>query len=258
VKTSVIVSTYNWPSAIEACLTSLRFQTSSNFEVIVADDGSGKETQELIRHYQTLMPNLIYSWQEDRGYRLSRSRNLAFTKSSGKQLIFLDGDCICPPNFVRNHQKLSQKGHVTAGNRKLLNTKQTSNWLRNPALFLDHFSSVKSSLKLKTLPLGLLRDVQPQNHLKVRGCNIGIQRADFMKLNGFDESYEGWGKEDSDFALRGINAGFSIRLGQFATTVLHLHHNEASRDNLEENLKRLNDLKISKRIKPLKSLLIEN
>ena len=257
-QTSLIVSTYNWPSALEACLASLLHQTTKEFEVIVADDGSSDETAKLIKHYQNLIPNLIHSWQDDAGYRLSRSRNLAFTKSSGNELIFLDGDCICPPNFIANHQKLSEKGWITAGNRKLLSADQTASWLKTPSEFTNHFQQNNNSLKLKSIPLGLLRDTQKNKYLKVRGCNIGIQRDDFEKLGGFDESYQGWGKEDTDFALRGINAGLKIRLGQFSTTVLHLHHNEASRDDLEENLKRLDDLKKTKRIKPLKSLLTEN
>ena len=257
-QTSLIVSTYNWPSALEACLASLQHQTTNEFEIIVADDGSSDETGRLVEHYQSLIPNLIHSWQDDDGYRLSRSRNLAFTKSSGNELIFLDGDCICPPHFIANHQKLSDKGWITAGNRKLLSADQTASWLKTPSEFTNHFQQNNNSLKLKSIPLGLLRGIQKNNYLKVRGCNIGIQRDDFEKLGGFDESYQGWGKEDTDFALRGINAGFNIRLGQFSTTVLHLHHNEASRDDLEENLKRLEYLKESKRIKPLKSLLIEN
>ena len=252
---SIIITTYNWPEALNAVLSSLQQQLDDDIEIIIADDGSTKETEYLINYWKKKLPHLIQAWQPDNGFRAARARNLAASKASGNWLIFLDGDCICPPDFISNHKKLSRNGKLIAGNRLLLSTDETKSFIRSPSNFYNLFFKQRKSLKLITLPLIFFRDIFPKKWGKVRSCNMGISKKDFFHIHGFDESYEGWGKEDSDLAIRAINAGMGIRLGQFATTVLHLHHNEASREDLEENLKRLDDLKKSKRSTPLKSIL---
>ena len=90
---SIVVSTYNWPEALDLSLKSLSAQTDSNFEIIVADDGSGCETARVVEEWCRKSPvKVIHSWQEDKGFRLARSRNVAVTRSAGKYLIFMDGD----------------------------------------------------------------------------------------------------------------------------------------------------------------------
>ena len=107
-KISVIVATYNWPSALRLSLQSLMRQTAHNFEIVVADDGSRNETRELIERLTKSSPvPIIHSWQEDIGFSLARSRNQAVLKSHGDYLIFVDGDCIVPKDFVASHLKLA-------------------------------------------------------------------------------------------------------------------------------------------------------
>lgn len=114
-KISVIVATYNWPSALRLSLQSLMRQTAHNFEIVVADDGSRNETRELIERLTKSSPvPIIHSWQEDIGFSLARSRNQAVLKSHGDYLIFVDGDCIVPKDFVANHLKLAASGKVVA------------------------------------------------------------------------------------------------------------------------------------------------
>lgn len=89
-KISVIVATYNWPSALRLSLQSLMRQTAHNFEIVVADDGSRNETRELIERLTKSSPvPIIHSWQEDIGFSLARSRNQAVLKSHGDYLILL-------------------------------------------------------------------------------------------------------------------------------------------------------------------------
>ena len=73
----------------------------------------------------------------------------------------------------------------------------------------------------------------------LKGCNIGVWRDDFVAVNGFDESFSGWGREDSDFAIRLIRAGVRLKDGRFAVPVLHLWHRENDRSKLAENDDRL-------------------
>jgi len=257
-KISVIVTTYNWPEALNAVLITLQHQMYQGFEVVIADDGSTTHTREMISDFKNQSFDLKHVWQEDLGFRAARVRNLGALKATGDILIFLDGDCLCPPNFIANHIKLNCSNHLVSGNRSLLTKQETQSILQNASNIESYKNFFHQRFKLKQLPLGPLRDFTPRNWAKVRSCNMSITKRDFFKIDGFDESYEGWGKEDSDLAIRALNAGMKIRLGQFSTTVLHLHHNEASREDLEENIKRLNDLKKSKRIQPLKSLLNGN
>src|SRR5215212_3540345 len=105
---SLIVSTYNRPDALGACLRSLSRQTDRNFEIAVADDGSGAETRDLVKSWtaNSSVP-LKHVWQEDRGFRLAEIRNRAIVASAGDYLVFLDGDCIARPDFIVAHRRLA-------------------------------------------------------------------------------------------------------------------------------------------------------
>jgi len=118
---SLIVTTYNWPEALNLSLRSVFKQTQMPDEIIVADDGSRQETRELI---QTISKEfnfpIIHCWQEDIGFRLSRSRNNAIIASTSDYLIFIDGDIIIHKDFVKDHVKYSQRGTFVNGSRVLL------------------------------------------------------------------------------------------------------------------------------------------
>ena len=238
---SVIVSTYNRPTALRNVLNGLACQIDKNFEVIIADDGSEEPTRQLVQSFQNSFPvPLHHAWQPDTGFRLSASRNNAVRLSHGKYFIFLDGDCIPMPTFIANHRKLAEEGWVVAGNRALISPELTRRLEAqnhtNPMKPYGFFQCLKWACHhdvnrvspILALPLGLLRKISPQKWQRLRGCNIGVWRSDFMTVNGFDEDFMGWGFEDSDFAVRLINSGIKIKLGTFATGVLHMYHRETS------------------------------
>ena len=104
---SLIVSTYNRPDALNLVLQSLNQQTDTEFEVIVADDGSKEDTRQLVHTFQKNFSRpLLHAWHEDTGFRLAAVRNLAVKHSSGSYLIFLDGDCIVQNDFIANASPL--------------------------------------------------------------------------------------------------------------------------------------------------------
>ena len=119
---SVIVSTYNWPEALDLCLSSLLAQEDRNFEIVIADDGSNEDTRHLIDAYIISAGEIkiYHTYQEDQGFRLSAIRNKATLACNGGYLIFLDGDCVVLPSFVKNHRKLMQHKYFVAGNRVLI------------------------------------------------------------------------------------------------------------------------------------------
>lgn len=237
---SVIVSTYNRPDALAAVLAGLAAQSDRGFELVVADDGSRDETRQLIESMRPNLPvPLKHVWHADTGFRLAAIRNRAALAASGDYLVFIDGDCVPRPDFVAEHRHLAEPGWTVAGNRVLLSEDfsrralaerlpihawSLAQWRRALAR-----GEINRTLPLWRLALGPLRRLRPRHWQRLRGCNIGLWRSDFERVNGFDESFEGWGFEDSDFAVRLINAGVGIKLGSFATGLLHLWHRETKK-----------------------------
>ena len=94
-KSSLIISTYNWPEALRLCLLSVLGQSVLPDEVIIADDGSTGQTADVVEAMRPLFPvKLIHVWQEDNGFQLSKIRNKAIAMSSCDYIIQVDGDLI--------------------------------------------------------------------------------------------------------------------------------------------------------------------
>lgn len=247
---SVIVTTYNRPDALRAVLDGLAAQVDRSFEVIVADDGSTEATAELVKEAASAVPAaLTHVWQDDNGFRAGAARNRAAERAAGEYLIFLDGDCVPRPSFVARHRALAEPGWMVAGNRVLLSESYTQRALREriPLHLLSQRDferakrrgHVNRTLPLLTLPLGPLRKVAASRWQRVRTCNLGLWASDFRRAGGFDEAFEGWGFEDSDLAVRLLNAGVRRKEGGFATGVLHLWHREHDRRHEGRNWERL-------------------
>jgi glycosyltransferase involved in cell wall biosynthesis len=247
---SVVVTTYNRPDALRAVLDGLAAQTDRDCEVIVADDGSREDTRTLVEQTGFGFPvPLAHVWQEDQGFRAGAARNRAAERARGDYLVFLDGDCIPRPEFVACHRTLAERGWMVAGNRILLSEDFTEAALRD-RLPLHEWSAdqwsdarrngdINRTLPLARLPLGPLRKLGASRWQRIRTCNLGVWADDFRRVRGFDESFEGWGFEDSDLAVRLLNAGVRRKEGAFATGVLHLWHRENDRRHEGRNWERL-------------------
>jgi len=247
---SVIVTTYNWPSALSLVLASLAAQTDKHFEVIVADDGSREETRERINYIAQDYPvPLIHHWQSDHGFRAAKARNCAIAKASGKYIIFIDGDCLVKPNFISRHRALAESTWFVAGHRVLLSQTFTENLLQSQAkIYLWGISqwcvaALKGHcnrwLPFLTLPLGFLRKLSPRKWQGVKTCNLAVWKTDLETVNGFDEAYEGWGYEDSDLVIRLLRIGVCRLGGRFSLPVIHCWHREQDRSQEADNLAKL-------------------
>jgi glycosyltransferase involved in cell wall biosynthesis len=262
---SLIVSTYNRPDALGAVLRSLARQTDRNFEIVVADDGSGPQTREVIDGWVSKVGvPLRHVWQEDRGFRLAEIRNRAIAASAGSYLIFIDGDCIARPDFVAAHRRLAEPGYFVGGNRVLLSKTLTEAILADDleaevwplaswAVFRAR-GQVNRLMPLLTLPLGALRKRLATEWEGVRGGNFAFFRADLDKVDGFETSFVGWGLEDSDIVIRMIRAGVKRKDGRFATGVLHLWHQDADRSQFDANQEKLDELLENDRVRALRGL----
>jgi len=249
-KISVVVTTYNRPQALRLVLNALLAQQQAPFEILIADDGSGDPTRELIRQmaHQAAVP-IHHLWQADDGFRAAAARNLAVAAAQGDLVIFLDGDCVPRPDFIAEHARLAQPGWFVPGSRLLLGPLLTQKaeaqqwpihqWGR--WAWLKHRLSGHANrwLPLINLPGQGWRRRQAAHWQSARTCNMAVWRTDLVAVNGFDESYQGWGHEDADLAVRLIRHGVHHKNGRFALTVLHLWHAENDRSQLPENVARL-------------------
>ncbi len=248
---AVIVTTYNRPDALAVVLEGYLAQTDPDFEVLVADDGSKPDTAQVVKQFQTRATFPIHHiWQEDDGFRAAAIRNRALAATGADYIVFTDGDCIPPTGFVAQQRLLSEPGCFLSGNRLLLSqafTRQILNeripvhlwhfgkWLRARAQ--GHISRL---LPLMRLPnFSWLRKFAPSRWQGAKTCNFSAFREDLLRVNGLDESYTGWGQEDSDLVVRLIRAGIINKSARFSIPVLHLWHAENDRSHLEENRLRL-------------------
>jgi glycosyltransferase involved in cell wall biosynthesis len=262
---SVIVTTYNREDALEAVLRSLARQSDADFEVIVADDGSGQATAALVEAWKAKVGHRVeHVWHQDSGFRAAEIRNRAVLASRGAYVIFLDGDCIVRPDFVAIHRRLAEQGAFVTGNRILLSRQLTEKVLErqlSPETWgfgrwiLERLRGGINRLSaLLHLPLGPLRDLRRDKWQGARSCNLAIWRSDLDKVDGFDADYSGWGKEDSDLILRLLHAGVRRKDGVFATGVIHLWHAEADRSQLNDNERKLDVVAGSDRVRAQRGL----
>ena len=250
---AVIVTTYNRPDALSAVLEGFLEQTDGDFELVIADDGSTAETAEVVKQYQQRASfPILHVWQEDAGFRAAAIRNRALAQTAADYIIFTDGDCVPQPDFVARHRALAEPGWFLSGNRLMLSPEFTEQVLREKTpiqrwRFRDWLRArqqghIERLLPLLHLPDSPLRKIAPRRWQGAKTCNLSAFRSDLMRVNGLDESYTGWGLEDSDLVIRLIRAGLGAKSARFATPVFHLWHRENDRSKLEENRKRLDEV----------------
>jgi len=243
---SVVITTYNRPDALEAVMQACFMQDDKRFEIIIADDGSTANTRACVERLAAEAPVPVrHVWQADQGFRAAMARNRGILAARGEYIIFLDGDCIPQRDFIARHRALSRPGHLVSGSRILLSEGLTRR-------VLDHGIDVAAAppgtrlawrargdmnkvlqLFLRWPDIG--RSSKTFKWRRIKSCNLAIWRSDLERVNGFDESFVGWGYEDSDLVLRLFHAGVKRKDGAFATEVFHLWHREAQRDRETSN-----------------------
>ncbi|EIL98627.1 glycosyl transferase family 2 [Rhodanobacter thiooxydans] len=224
---SVAVITYNWPAALERVLRALAAQSELPHEVIVTDDGSREETRQLLERLAADYPvRLVHLWQPDDGARMSRARNRAIAAAQGDYVILLDGDMVAERHFVADHRAFARRGCFVQGSRVLTDAALTARMLERGAATPDFFSRGierrRHTLRLPWLARWYARPGTKQRGIK--SCNMAFWRDDLLRLNGFNEAMTGWGREDTELALRAFHAGLLRRELRFSALATHLYH----------------------------------
>ncbi len=237
-KISLVITTYNWKEALELSLKSCLEQVEKPLEIIVADDGSGEETAEVIRNMACMAPvPVIHSWQEDKGFRLSASRNKAIARACGDYIVLIDGDIILEKHFISDHARFSRLGYFVQGTRVLLNEKLSKEVLAEKRLTGPFCTRGVENRKncLRSSILAGLFSFKSKKMSGVRTCNFAFWRKDAIAINGFNEEFVGWGREDSEFTARLINYGLVRRNIKFNGLAYHLYHARHDRSKLGDN-----------------------
>ena len=263
---SVIITTYNRPAALNVVLAGYYDQKIKPKEILIADDGSTEDTARMIELWKTRGLPLQHCWHEDRGFRRSEIINLAITRVTTPYVVFTDGDCVPLRNFVADHALYAEKGYVLAGGRVLaseefterLESGQGSCSHRGFLFWLKQRLSgnINRLTPLLRLPDSGWRKASPSDWELVRGCNLSLALDDLINADGYDESFVGWGYEDSDLAVRLINNGIKIKSLRFAAPMLHLWHREAVKTTETLNYRLLMDSIRAKRLRALRGVSV--
>jgi glycosyltransferase involved in cell wall biosynthesis len=227
IKCSLVISTYNWPQALKRCLQSVAIQKHLPDEVIIADDGSEKETGLLIDQIRQTFPvPLMHVWHEDRGFRKTIILNKAVRQSSFEYIIEVDGDVILDKHFIGDHLSSAEPGAFIRGTRAMLTKDKTNEIISSGAINLSPFSTgVKHrNNALRLFALRALGAKKRWSSNSVRGSNLSFWKADFIKVNGYNNDLSGWGHEDEELAARLINAGIIKKIVKLCAVQYHLHH----------------------------------
>jgi len=250
-KASVIISFYNKTAWLKLILAALERQTLKEFEVVIADDGSGEEVVQEIKNSIASSPlNIQHLWHPDEGFMKTIMLNKAIVASRSDYLIFIDGDCIPHHRFVEDHLRLKKENQVLGGRRvnlsevisKTLNTENISKGILERTFFLR---------LLRDSITGKSRDVEKGIHINASkinrlfgshkkgllGCNFSIAKQDLLSVNGFDERYKHPGVgEDTEINRRLKKKGMQVFSPKFCMIQYHLWHPRLSREKEPENL----------------------
>jgi len=226
-KISLIISTFDKPQYLFHCLKSITGLEILPDEVIIADDGSAKETALLIEQFKAQLPvPLIHVRQEDQGFRLAQSRNNGLLKSTGDYLVFIDDDLVLHPKFITDHRTYAENGCFYCGTRVRLGPS------KSVALMKDHRNVISCwegdiYSRLNTLRIPFLHKIitgPRYSYKRLRGCHMAFWKSDLVRINGFDERYTTYGREDSDIAMRMMHEGVKRVNLKWAAICYHLYH----------------------------------
>lgn len=229
-KVSLVISTYNWPEALELCLMSALKQTRLPDEIVIADDGSKEDTRMVIDSFKSRSSvPIVHVWHEDLGFRLAMIRNRALNAASGDYIVQVDGDVLMDSHFIADHVDVAEKGCFIRGTRACVSEETTRSLFRKRCAKLTPFSQgILHRFNATRLPFAFSRYEKAGN--KVKGCNMAFWKEDLVKVNGYNNLLQGWGHEDEELCWRLVNYGLRKKIVKMHAVVYHLHHPVSSRE----------------------------
>ena len=247
---SIIISCYNQNKSVTKLVDLLEAGSHSIQEVIIADDGSNPTLEETPANLSSRrILKYIFLTHEDKGFRKCKILNEAIRRTTSDYILFLDGDCLPHRHFVKDHIAMAERGYFVQGRRCFIDEDSVPQLLNRETSLSKLIISGKVSglLKSARFPLPIIKRNSSMHG--VLGCNLGTWREDLLSVNGFDEDFEGWGREDSDLGARLYNLGLQRKMVYGRAVVYHLNHPKNSRESLNRNDEKLSETIKSKKIR---------
>lgn len=237
-KITLITCTYNRIEKLKKLIKSLKTQSLLPDEFIVSDDGSQEDIEsylkEEFKNENRFKVKLIK--QEDLGFRLSRARNNGVKEADGNLLIIIDSDIIMPNKFIEIFYKNRKKNVINLSRAIRLN-EEMSNLLTDNDIENNRYSHLYSKKKYfynieryyKNIFYSIF--LPKKQAEKFRAMAFSLYKDDYIKINGFDEGFMGWGLEDVDFGQRAYYSGIKINNSHRNNFQIHQWHKESDRND---------------------------
>ena len=246
-RVSAIITCYNSARRLKLALKGWRNLKEHPFEIIFADDGSTNDIKSTIDDFRSqTTAKVTHVWHRDVGYRRAEIMNKAVAKSHGEYLIMTDGDCVPHPYFVTDHMKYAEPEFFIEGPLSHVQEQFIDGFTNRFLGVLYYVFTGKISARKNALRIPFISSTGKAD---VKGCNFSCWREDFIRVNGFDERYTGWGLEDLDLVARFINAGLIEKALKFKAITYHLDHPNLPRDQLSINQKYLHEVRSKRKIR---------
>jgi glycosyltransferase involved in cell wall biosynthesis len=248
-KISVIITTYNSEEWLKKVLFGYLNQTETDFEVVIADDGSTKKTQNIVIEFsKKFRHEIIHVWQEDDGFQKCKILNKAILKTNSDYILFTDGDCIPRNDFVATHLFYKENGFFLSGGYFKLPI-QTSNLINECDIYSNSCfnlfwlikNGVKANFKITKLirlkPVSLFMNWITPTKKTFNGHNTSCFKHDLISVNGFNENMQ-YGGLDREIGERLFNFGIRSKQIRYTAICLHLEHDRSyySSEKLLKNL----------------------
>ncbi|WP_372974213.1 glycosyltransferase family 2 protein [Muriicola sp.] len=247
-KISIVVSTYNSEAWLEKVLWGFQYQTFKDFEVVIADDGSGPATRKLLEEMEKEVSYpIIHVWQEDDGFQKSRILNKAVVACNAPYVIMTDGDCIPREDFVEVHYINKEPGYFISGGYYMLPMNISKAITREDIekqncfniQWLKKMGIPKTFKNNKLTARGFIskffNTITPTN-ASWNGHNSSGWKKDILNVNGFDERMQ-YGGQDRELGERLFNFGIKSKQLRYSAVCVHLDHKRGYKtpESIEKN-----------------------
>ncbi|MBL7033598.1 MAG: glycosyltransferase [Candidatus Delongbacteria bacterium] len=252
IKLSVILNTFNRPEFTRKALLSLQHQSLLPGEVIISDDGSSDSQLPLLEELKPdLKFPLIFVSQKHSAFRLARCRNNGVLAASGDYLVFVDQDLLLTRDYLMTHRAYARRGCFLVPQVIRL-TEDQSTRVSTELIEQCNFATLLTRAQLQKNQRQYYQDTfyyvsrrlgYRTHRPKLKGGLFSIFKQDLIRVNGYDEKYQGWGNEDDDLGRRLYAAKIYGRNPFWGDYALHLYH-----EPYHQSGERINDEYYRKRI----------